>query len=72
MHIIELRYLWPSFNDFTIKNFAGFRKNDTAAFGTMTLQLIEVFQCGRVRVRVRVRAGVSVNTFSIKRVFDQV
>jgi len=26
----------------------------------------------RVRVRVRVRAGVSVNTFLIKRVFDQV
>jgi len=25
----------------------------------------------RVKVRVRVRAGVSVNTFSIKRVFDQ-
>jgi len=25
----------------------------------------------RFRVRVRVRAGVSVNTFSIKRVFDQ-
>jgi len=26
----------------------------------------------RVRVRVRVRAGASVNTFSIKRVFEQV
>jgi len=25
-----------------------------------------------VRLRVRVRAGVSVNTFSIKRVFEQV
>jgi len=25
-----------------------------------------------VRIRVRVRAGVSVNTFSIKQVFDQV
>jgi len=27
---------------------------------------------GLDRVRIRVRAGVSVNTFSIKRVFDQV
>jgi len=48
MQIIEIRYLWPSFNDFAIKNFATFiamtliiaRKTITAVFGTMALQLI--------------------------------
>jgi len=50
--ILEIRYLWPSFNDFAIKNFASFiamtlnvaRKAITAVFGAMALQLIEVFQ----------------------------
>jgi len=49
--IIEIRYLWPSFNDFAIKIFVSFiamtlfiaRKTITAVFGTMALQLIEVF-----------------------------
>jgi len=53
MQIIEIRYLWPSFNDFAIKNFPSFiamtliiaRKTITAVFGTMALQLIKTFQC---------------------------
>jgi len=53
MQIVETRYLWPSFNDFAIKNLASFiavtlitaRKTITAIYGTMALQLIEVFQC---------------------------
>jgi len=53
MQIVEIRYLWPSFNDFAIKNFTSFiamaliiaRKAIPAVFGTMALQLIEVFQC---------------------------
>jgi len=53
MQIREIRYLWPSFNDFAIKNFANFiamnlinaRKTTTAVFGTLTLQLNEAFQC---------------------------
>jgi len=53
MQIIEIRYLWPTFNDFAIKNFTSFiamtlincKKTITAVFGTMALQLIEAFQC---------------------------
>jgi len=51
MQIVEIRYLCPSFNDFAIKNFTIFiamtlnNKNDHCRFGTMALQLIEVFQC---------------------------
>jgi len=52
MQIAEIRYLWPSFKDFAIKNFTSFiamtliiaRKTITAVFGAMALQLIEVFQ----------------------------
>jgi len=48
MQITEIRYLWPSFNDIAIKNFASFiaitliiaRKTITAVFGTIALQLI--------------------------------
>jgi len=48
MQIIESRYLWPSFNDLAIKNFASFiamiliiaTKKITAIFGTMALQLV--------------------------------
>jgi len=53
MQKIEIRYLRPGFNDFAIKNFTSFiamtliiaRKTITSVFGTMALQLIEVFQC---------------------------
>jgi len=53
MQIIEISYLWPSFNDFAIKHFTSFialtliiaSKTITAVFGTMALQLIEEFQC---------------------------
>jgi len=53
MQIVEIRCLWPSFNDFAIKNFTSFiamsliiaTKRITAVFGTMALQLLEVFQC---------------------------
>jgi len=53
MQIVEKRYLWPSFNNFAIKNFASFiamtliiaRKTITAVYGTMALQLTKVFQC---------------------------
>jgi len=53
MQIIEIRYMWPSFNDFAIKNFTSFiemtliiaRKTITAIFSTTALQLIEAFQC---------------------------
>jgi len=53
MQIKEISYLWPSFNDFAIKSFTSFiamtliiaTKTITAVFGTMALQLIEVFQC---------------------------
>jgi len=53
MQIIKIRYMWPSFKDFANKNFTSFiamtliiaRKTITAVFGTMTLQLIEAFQC---------------------------
>jgi len=53
MQIIEIRYLWSSFNDFAIKNFVSVismtliiaRKTITAVFGTMALQLTKVFQC---------------------------
>jgi len=52
MQIIEIRYMWPSFNDFAIKNFTSFfamtltiaKKTITAVFGTMALQLIEALQ----------------------------
>jgi len=53
VQIIEIRYLWSSFNDFAIKNFTSFiamtliiaTKPITAVFGTMSLQFIEEFQC---------------------------
>jgi len=53
MKIIEIRYLWPIFNNFAIKNFTSFiamtliiaTKTITAVFVTMALQLIEAFQC---------------------------
>jgi len=53
MQIIEIRYLWPSYNDFALKNFTSFiamtliiaRKTFTTVFSTMALQLIEEFQC---------------------------
>jgi len=53
MQKIEIRYLWPSFNDFAMKNFASFiaitliiaRKTATFVFGTMALQLNEALQC---------------------------
>jgi len=53
MQIIEIRHLWPSVNDFAIKNFTSFiampliiaRKTISAVFGTMALQLIEALQC---------------------------
>jgi len=61
MQIIEITNsfnLWPSFNDIAIKKFASFiaitliiaRKTITAAFGTMALQLIEVFRCNNVPI----------------------
>jgi len=44
MYIVEIRYMWPSFNDLAIKNFTSFiamtliiaRKMITAVFGTMS------------------------------------
>jgi len=54
MQIIEIRHLWPSFNDLAIINFSSFiamtliitRKTITVVLGTIALQLIGVFQCG--------------------------
>jgi len=51
MQIVEIRYLWPSFNDFAIRNFASFIAVTLiiAVCGTMALQLTKVyfsvFQC---------------------------
>jgi len=50
MQLVEIRYWWPRFNDFAIKNFASFiamtliieRKTITVVFGTMALQLTKV------------------------------
>jgi len=45
--VLEIIYLWSSFNDFANKNFANFIAMTliTAVFGTLILQFIEAFQC---------------------------
>jgi len=50
MPIIEIRYLCSSFNDIEIKNFCNFIAMTliTAVFGTLTLKLIEAFQCNEI------------------------